>query len=110
MDLSGMMKGMQKKMLDMQKAEEEKRSQTKVIGESGGGIVKVTMNGNYDVIDLHISNALKDEDDENDDQCEVLSDLIIAAFKYAKKQVDESNNNSKSDMINNMGLPFKMPF
>ena len=106
MDLSGMMKGMQKKMLDMQKAEEKKRSGTKIFGESGGGIVKVTMNGNYDLLDLYISDALKDDDDS----LEILSDLIIVAFKNVKNQIDKKNSNSESDMMNNMGLPFKMPF
>lgn len=108
MDLGRMMQGMQKKLMDAQKAEEEKRSQAKFIGESGGGLVKVTLNGNCDITDLSLSQALKDEDE--DDSWEVLSDLILAAFKNAKKQVDESNSSSESNMMNNMGLPFKMPF
>ena len=115
MDLASMMKGMQKKMLDVKKLEEEKRLKIKAKGEAGGGIVKITMDGNYDIIDLHISSMWNDDDDDDDDddgddKWDVLSDLIIAAFKHAKKQVDESNSSSESDMINSMGLPFKMPF
>ncbi len=111
MDFSSMMKGMQKKMLDMQKAEEHKRAKMEIIGESGGGIVKVVMNGNYDVTELYISDALKENDEEDDeDSWEVLSDLVLAALKNAKKQVDEKNSDSESSMMNNMGLPFKMPF
>ena len=117
MDISGMMKGLQKKMVDSQKELEEKKKKTTVIGESGGGIVKVTLNGNYEMVGLYISKYFDEEDeedqlddDEDNDNIEILSDLIIAAFNQAKKQIDEMNSNSESDMANNLGLPFKMPF
>ncbi len=118
MDINSMMKGLQKKMADYQKEAEEKKNKINAVGEAGGGIVKVTLNGNYDMVGLYISKYFDDDDegyeseddDDDNDNLEILSDLIIAAFNKAKKQVDEMNNNSEADMVNNLGLPFKMPF
>jgi DNA-binding YbaB/EbfC family protein len=94
---------MQKKMADMQ----EQLGTQEFTGSAGGGLLTITVNGKGEVAKVKIDPTLVEKDD-----VEVLEDLIIAAYKDAKKKADENSESSMSGMMGNLGLPpgFKMPF
>ena len=74
MKMMGKMKEMQGKM---KKAQEELKD-IRVEGESGGGMVKVTSNGNKQLINLEIDKSLINPQDQD-----MLCDLLIAAINKA---------------------------
>ena len=96
-------KAMQEKMAEMQK----KIEQTEVEGTSGGGAVKVLINGKHEVKKINIDKSLIDPNES-----EVLEDLIIAALNDANKKIVENTNNQLGSISSGMGLPpgMKLPF
>lgn len=66
---------------NMQKAQEELAS-LELVGESGAGLVKVTMNGQHDVKRVSIDDSLLSEDKE------ILEDLLAAAVNDAVRKVE----------------------
>lgn len=105
-DMLGLMKqaeAMQKKMQDAQ-AELER---ILVEGVSGGGMVKVTMNGKGDLVSLSIDPSLL-----NKDEGEIVEDLILAAHAEAHKKLEEQKAKSMQSMTSGLSLPpgFKLPF
>ena len=96
-------KAMQEKMAEMQKKIED----TEVEGTSGGGAVKIIMNGKHEVKKLKIDSALI-----NSEEVEVLEDLIIAAINDVNKKIAENTNNQLGSISGGMGLPpgMKLPF
>ena len=96
-------KAMQEKMAEMQKKIEE----TEIEGSSGGGAVKIVMNGKHEVKNLFIDPSIV-----NSDEKEVLEDLIIAALNDVNKKIAENTNNQLGSISGGMGLPpgFKLPF
>ncbi|HSH12978.1 MAG TPA: YbaB/EbfC family nucleoid-associated protein, partial [Desulfurivibrionaceae bacterium] len=90
---------------EMQKAQEE-AAKAEITGESGAGLVKVTMNGRHDVRKVDIDPSLLSEDKE------VLEDLLAAAINDAVRRVEANQKQTMSGMMSGMGLPagFKMPF
>ncbi len=96
-------KAMQEKMAEMQK----KIEQTEVEGASGGGAVKVLINGKHEVKKINIDKSLIDPNES-----EVLEDLIIAALNDANKKIVENTNNQLGSISSGMGLPpgMKLPF
>ena len=100
-----MMKQAQKMQADMQKAQEEMASMT-VNGESGGGMVRITLTCKHQVQALEIDDVLVGDDKE------MLEDLIIAAFNDAVRKVESTVQEKFSGMTAGMGLPagMKLPF
>ena len=96
-------KAMQEKMAEMQKKIEE----TEIEGSSGGGAVKIVMNGKHEVKNLFIDPSIV-----NSDEKEVLEDLIIAALNDVNNKIAENTNNQLGSISGGMGLPpgFKLPF
>ncbi len=96
-------KAMQEKMAEMQKKIEE----TEIEGSSGGGAVKIVMNGKHEVKNLFIDPSIV-----NSDEKEVLEDLIIAALNDVNKKIAESTNDQLGSISGGMGLPpgLKLPF
>ena len=96
-------KAMQEKMAEMQKKIEE----TEIEGSSGGGAVKIVMNGKHEVKNLFIDPSIV-----NSDEKEVLEDLIIAAINDVNKKIAENTNDQLGSISGGMGLPpgFKLPF
>ncbi|MFC4261200.1 YbaB/EbfC family nucleoid-associated protein [Marinobacter lacisalsi] len=103
--MGDMMKKAQQMQEQMQKAQEE-AAKAEVTGESGAGLVKVTMNGRHDVRKVDIDDSLLSEDKE------VLEDLLAAAVNDAVRRVEAEQKERMSGMMSGMGLPsdFKMPF
>ncbi len=100
-----LMKQAQQMQADMQKAQEEMSSIT-VTGESGGGMVKLTMTCKHEVRALDIDDAMLADDKD------MLEDLIIAAFNDAVRRVEQTVQEKFSGMASGLNLPpgFKLPF
>ena len=62
---------------DLQKAQEEILA-TNVEGQAGNGLVKVTMTGGAELVDLQIDKSVVDPED-----IDTLQDLVMGAFKEA---------------------------
>jgi len=93
---------MQEKMKQVQ----EEISTTEVVGESGAGLVKVTVLGNHSVRRVEIDESLYADDKE------MIEDLVAAAFNDAARRVDEMKESKMSGVASRLPLPpgFKMPF
>lgn len=104
-NLSDLMQQAQKMQAEMQKAQEE-LSNAEVQGESGAGLVTVTMTGRHDVKRVRIDPSVLDEDKE------VLEDLLAAAVNDAVRKVEAQNKEAMSGLAAGLNLPggFKMPF
>ena len=83
-----MMKQAMALQANMKKAQEE-IANLEVTGESGGGMVKVTMNGKHEVKRVQIEPQVVSEDRE------MLEDLIVAAVN---KALDESQKMAQDEM------------
>lgn len=100
-----LMKQAQQMQANMQKAQEEMARLT-VVGESGAGLVKITMTCKHEVRDLDIDESLVGDDKD------MLEDLIIAAFNDAVRRVESTVQEKFSGMTAGMNLPagLKLPF
>ena len=100
-----LMKQAQEMQANMKKAQEEMASIT-VTGESGAGVVRITMTCQHQVRALEIDDTLVGDDKE------MLEDLIIAAFNDALRKVESTVQEKYSGMASGMGLPpgMKLPF
>ena len=103
--LGKLMKQAQEMQANIQKAQEE-LAKAEFTGQSGGGLVNVTMNGRHDVIKVSIDDSLMNDDKE------MLEDLIAAAVNDAVRQVEKTVEEKMSGLTSGMGLPggFKLPF
>jgi DNA-binding YbaB/EbfC family protein len=99
------MKQAQKMQADMQKAQEEMAA-LMVVGESGGGMVRITMSCKHQVHSIEIEDSLVGDDKE------MLEDLITAAFNDASRKVESTVQEKYSGMTAGMSLPpgMKLPF
>lgn len=95
-----------KKMQEELARTQERLAQEEVMGESGGGMVRVTMNGRHEVKRVAIDPALLGDDKE------MLEDLVAAAFNAAAQRVAERMQQNMADLTAGMPLPpgFKLPF
>lgn len=103
--LGNLLKQAQKMQDDLRKAQEQLASE-EVTGESGGGLVKVTMNGRHEVRRVLIDDSLLGDDRE------MLEDLVASAFNDAARRVAERMQESMAGLTEGLNLPpgFKMPF
>ena len=93
---------MQDKMSSLQ----EQAQAREVTGESGAGLVRVTMTGRHDVKEVKLDASVLTEDKE------FLEDLLAAAVNDAVRKVDAGSKDMLSSLTGGMNLPagFKMPF
>ncbi|WP_395947445.1 YbaB/EbfC family nucleoid-associated protein [Caedibacter taeniospiralis] len=105
MNMGKLMQQAQKMQERMKKIQEE-QAKLEVTGESGAGLVKITMTGKYDVKRVEIDPGLLSEEKE------ILEDLLAAGVNDAVRRVEERNASSMSGMTQGMDLPpgFKFPF
>jgi nucleoid-associated protein EbfC len=105
-DIMGIMKqvqGMQAKMADMQ-AELENAT---IEGQSGGGMVKVTLTGKGAMKSVAIDPSLMIKD-----EAEILEDLIVAAHNDAKGKSESMMAEKMKGVTGGLQLPpgMKLPF
>lgn len=99
-----LMKQAQQMQAEMQKAQEEIAKMI-VTGESGAGMVKITMTCKHDVRSIEI-------DDSVGDDKEMLEDLLVAAFNDAVRRADKTVQEKFAGMTSGLNLPpgLKLPF
>lgn len=78
------LQNMMKQAQAMQQQMEEEMRQMRVEAASGGGVVKVVVDGSKKLHSVKIAPEAVDPDD-----VEMLQDLILAAVNEANKQVDD---------------------
>ena len=103
--LGNLMKQAQKMQEDMQKAQEEIK-QIEVEGQSGGGMVKVLMQGTYEVKRISIDDSLVGDDKD------MLEDLVAAAVNDAVHKLEATTKDKYAGLTAGMSLPpgMKLPF
>jgi len=103
--LAGLMKQAQQMQDNMKRAQEE-LAQTEVEGQSGAGLVKITMTCRHDVKRVTIDDSLLGEDKD------MLEDLIAAAINDAVRRVESVSQEKLAGVAGGLGLPpgFKLPF
>ena len=104
--LAGLMKQAQQ-MQDNMKKMQEQLSQVEVEGQSGAGLVKVTITCRNDVKRIAIDPGLLADDKD------MLEDLVAAAFNAAVRKAEETSSEKMGKLTAGMpGLPggMKMPF
>ncbi len=79
-NMMGMMKQIQKMQEKMAQVQQELEAKT-VVGEAGGGMVKVTANGKQQIVKIAIDKEVVDPTDP-----EMLEDLIVAATNKALEE------------------------
>ena len=93
-----------KELENKMKESQEKIKNINVTGISGGNAVKITLNGEGDVINLDISKETLKEDKE------IIEDLIKAAHNNAKSQLKIKTSEEISKATGGFGIPgFKWP-
>ena len=103
--MGNLMKQAQQMQAKMAKAQEE-LAKMEVTGESGAGMVKVTMTGSHSVRRVEIDESLMEDDKE------MVEDLVAAAFNDAVRRVEKQNKDKMGALTGGMQLPpgMKMPF
>ena len=105
-NIAGLMKQaqqMQEKMQEMQTRLEA----MELDGESGAGMVRVTLNGKGEMRRIKIDPKMADPADT-----EMLEDLIVAAHRDAKGKLEAATAEEMQKISGGLQLPpgFKLPF
>ena len=86
------------------KESQQKIKNIRVEGVSGADSVKVTLNGDGELIKLELSNEILKEEKN------IIEDLIIAAHNNAKNNLKSKTNEEISKATGGIGIPgFKWP-
>jgi hypothetical protein len=89
-----------KQMQKMQERMQKEMAELRVEAASGGGMVKVTMDGNKVVHALHIDPEVVSKDD-----VEMLQDLVVAAVNEASRKVDDVVKEKLAALTGGMKIP-----
>lgn len=105
-DMMGML-GKAKEMQAKMQAMQEEIAALEATGNSGGGLVSVTLSGKGVMSALKIDPSLLKED-----EAEILEDLIVAAHNEAKTKIETVMAEKTQALTAGLPLPpgFKLPF
>lgn len=98
-DIMGMMKQvgqMQARLKEMQ----DELAKAEIEGQSGGGLVHLTVDGKGDVKRVRIDPSLM-----KPDEVEILEDLIVAAAADARSKVDNAMQSKMAEITGGLPLP-----
>jgi nucleoid-associated protein EbfC len=98
-DLMKMMKQAQELQGRMQQMQEELAA-LEVSGQSGAGMVMITLNGKGEMRSVKIDPSLLKPDD-----VEMVEDLVLAAFTDAKGKVEAEMQKRMQDVAGGLPLP-----
>ena len=97
--LGDMMKQLQKMQVKMAEMQGE-LEQMKVEGSSGGGMVKATLNGKQELLEIHIDPEVIDKDEK-----EMLEELVVAAVTAAREKAVELQQEKMSELTGGLPIP-----
>lgn len=100
--------GLMKQAKAMQEKMEQAKAQIADLhaeGQSGGGLVRLTLSGEGHMQKLKIDPSLIDKD-----ETEILEDLIIAAYHDAKVKLDQAQAETMQGAMGDIKLPPGMDF
>nr|WP_084666974.1 YbaB/EbfC family nucleoid-associated protein [Thermanaeromonas toyohensis] len=98
-NMGKVMKQVQKMQSQLAKIQEELAQRT-VEATSGGGAVRVIVNGKQEIVSLHISPEAIDPED-----VEMLQDLIVAAVNEALRRSQEMMASEMAKITGQLKLP-----
>lgn len=98
MNQAAMMKQVQKMQQDMLRMQEEMENKT-YSATAGGGMVKATVNGKHELVEMEINPEAVDPDD-----VEMLQDMVIAAVNEAMRSADTDSANNMSRLTGGLNL------
>lgn len=103
--LAHLMQQAQQMQENVKKAQEELAA-LEIAGESGGGLVKIVMNGKRQALRVSIDDSLLKDDRD------MLEDLVAAAINDAVNKVGKIKQEKMSALTGGIQLPpgFQMPF
>jgi DNA-binding YbaB/EbfC family protein len=103
--LAGLMQQAQKMQENLKQVQDEIAA-AQIQGESGAGLVRISMNGKRQVQKVVIDDSLLNEDRD------MLEDLIAAAFNDAVNKVSALKQEKMAGLTGGIDLPagFKLPF
>ena len=85
---------------------QNKLAEKEVVGSSGGGMVKVTLNGKFVAKKVEIDKTLI-----NPDEVDILEDLILAAYNDAQIKADKMMKDGMKEITGGLNLGgLKLPF
>lgn len=99
MNLGKMMKKA-KEMQDNMQGLQEELAKLEVTGESGGGMVKVTMSGSRQVKSIHIEDELWADQDKA-----LIEDLVAAAINAASQVAEAKAKEEQQKLMAGLPLP-----
>jgi DNA-binding YbaB/EbfC family protein len=105
MNIKKMMQQAQKMQENLKQVQDEIAA-AQIQGESGAGLVRISMNGKRQVQKVVIDDSLLNEDRD------MLEDLIAAAFNDAVNKVSALKQEKMAGLTGGIDLPagFKLPF
>ena len=98
-DLMGMMGKVREMQARMERVQAELDAM-EIEGQSGGGLVTVTMNGKGDIRRIRLDPSLM-----KPDEAEIVEDLIVAAAKDAKSKVEATMQSKMAEVTGGLPLP-----
>ena len=103
--IGNLMKQAQKMQEDMQRAQDE-IANLEIEGQSGGGLVRVVMNGQHELKNVAIDDSLVGDDKD------MLEDLVAAAVNDASHKLAAASQDRLSGLTSGFELPpgMKLPF
>jgi DNA-binding YbaB/EbfC family protein len=95
-----------KEMQEKMKEAQDQIKKIEVEGTAGGNLVKVILNGDYELRSIIISEEAKKETQE------IVNDLILAAHNNARENIKKKTAEELSKVTGGINLPpdFKFPF
>ena len=94
-----------KELENKMKESQEKIKNIEAVGISGADSVKITLNGDGEIININLSSEILKEDKT------IIEDLIKAAHNNAKSQLKSKTSEEISKATGGFGIPgFKWPF
>lgn len=103
--IGNLMKQAQQMQAEVERVQREIAA-SEVTGESGGGMVKIVMNGRHDVRKVAIDTALLGDDKS------MLEDLVAAAINDANRRIEALSKEKLGGLTAGLELPggIKLPF
>ena len=98
MDIGNLMK-MAGQVKEQMASAQENAEKILVNGEAGGGMVKIVMNGNHEVVKVTLEPSIV-----NSDEVGLLEDLIRAASNQAAVKIKDALKEQMGSMVSDMGL------